>query len=892
VGSEASPLHTKRCPATRAAARTTACLLAGLAGIAAAGTPAAAQDENGRGVATGDADRFDAHMAAAPLVRTTRITGGISLDGRLDEPEWQLVPPATGFIQTDPHEGRPATERTEVYVLYTDAALYIGARLWDSTGDVRKRLGRRDSMLMDSDWFSVMLDSYHDHVNAYQFSVNPAGVKRDEITTGQWRGDSSWDAVWDVATAIDGEGWTVEMRIPFSQLRFGRDSVQIWGIQFSRRMIAKEENSVLAFTPRSMRGGPSRYGHLVGLEGIRPGKRLEALPYVASRAEYLRVDSDNPYRTGRDWFASTGVDLKYRVTSSLTLDATLNPDFGQVEVDPAVVNLTAFETSFDEKRPFFIEGADIFKFGDVSMFYSRRIGRTPQGGLPAGVRFADRPDATTILGAAKLTGQTAAGWRLGALAAATARETADFIGADGGEDRAVIEPGTGYVVTRADRSLRRGESSVGAVLTAMHRRSEPGLDALLRSSALAGGVDFSHEFLDRTWVVAGYLAGSRVAGSPAAMVRTQRSSARYFQRPDAAYVSVDSAMTSMDGYAGRLELRKIAGEHWRGEARVSVMSPGFEINDVGFQTGVDRIGTDLNVQYVENRPGSLFRNYRISVRTSREWNYGWDAQGGRVNLGLNGQFANYWGGGINVTQQFPAYDDRLTRGGPMALDPQSTNIDFNLNTDFRRQYTARVSGAWSWNAADGWNRRLSVNGTIRPAENWSVTVGPSVRQSYSPAQYIMTVIDGAATATYGRRYVFAPLDQTTVSMDTRVNVNLTPNLSLEMFAQPFVSSADFGDAVQLRAPRTFAFDPYAGEVADRDFNTRSLRGNAVVRWEWQPGSTLFLVWQQRRSGQFACDDARPGCVRGGFDFARDARAIFAERPENVFMVKMNYWLNL
>jgi hypothetical protein len=873
-------------------------LRAGLWGVALLGgavLPAAAQNDGGHSAGRA-ASSVDAHIAAMPVVHTARLDSEVHLDGRLDEGAWSRVQPASAFVQTEPVEGAPATERTEVFVLFDDVALYIGARLHDSGGDVRQRLGRRDSFLFDSDWFSVSLDSYHDHINAYQFSVNPAGVKRDVIVNATSRDDSSWDAVWDVATQVDPAGWSVEMRIPFSQLRFSSADVQTWGIQFSRRMIAKEEVSVLAFTPKSMRGGPARYAHLVGLEGLRAGKRFEVLPYVATRAEYVSVDEANPYRSGRDYFASTGADVKYRVTSALTLDATINLDFGQVEVDPAQVNLSAFETSFDEKRPFFVEGSDIFRFGEVRMFYSRRVGRTPQGGTPDGTSFSDRPDASTILGAAKLTGQTASGWRIGALGAVTARESARFRLGDGQDGEVPVEPRTAYIASRLEKNFRDGQSSVGGILTAVDRQLdyEP-LAQRLRSNAYAGGIDFTHQFLDRTWQVDGYLAASHVSGSALALVGTQRSSARYYQRPDAEHLTLDSTATAMFGYTGRLVLRKTAGLHWRGEANVSMTSPGFEVNDLGFQTGVDRIGGDLNVTYQENRPGATFRNWRISLRNSQDWNYGWDNIGGRSNVSFNGQLLNYWGGQINFTRGWQSFDDRLTRGGPLAVEPARYNVDFNVSSDGRRRMSGRVNGEYGWNDGGGWNSRASGNVTLRPAENWTVSAGPSLRRNYTAAQYITTVDDASAVATFGRRYVFAPLDQTTLSMETRLNVNFSPTVSFDLFAQPFISSGEFDTALQLRAPRTYSFDRYDGNVADNDFVNRSLRGNAVLRWEWQPGSTVFVVWQQRRAGSLACETSSVesrACRSGRFDFARDARAVFASSPDNVFQVKMTYWLNL
>jgi Domain of unknown function (DUF5916)/Carbohydrate family 9 binding domain-like len=864
----------------------TAAVLAGLLGPAGRGrAQTVGSGDDGGHIAPTPA--LDAHLAAMPLVRTDRIIGGIDLDGHLDEPEWRQVQPATHFIQTEPNEGQAATERTEVYILFDNDALYVGARMWESTGDVKKRLGRRDSFMFDSDWFYISLDTYHGHTTAYQFSVNPAGVKRDEIqgSNGYGRPDASWDAVWDAATSTDSAGWTAEMRIPFSQLRYSRAAQQIWGLQLSRRAIAKQEVSVLAYTPKSQPGGIARYAHIVGLQSLVPGSKLEMLPYVVTKAEYLPAVTGNPFRDGSEMFGGAGLDMKYRLTSSMTLDATLNPDFGQVEVDPAVVNLSAFETSFDEKRPFFVEGADIFRFGEMRMFYSRRIGRSPQGSLPEETAYANKPDNTTILGAAKMTGRTQSGWNLGLVEALTAQEQAPWVDINGLDGTTIVEPRTNYLAARAQKNMREGQTQIGGIFTAVNRDiPDQALADALRSSAYSGGVDFAHEFLDRNWEVNGYFAYGRVNGDPEAMVRAQRSSARYYQRPDADYLTLDSSLTSLGGYAGRIAIRKAAGLHWRGDANISAISPGFEINDLGFQTAADRIGADVNVQYVENTPGRVFRNYRINLRTSRDWNYGHDVVGTSAHLSLNGTLSNYWGGHINYSHSFTSLDDRLTRGGPIAQNLGDDKLEFEVNSDGRKRISGRSQVNFGWGQSGSWSRSISANVGVRPAESWSVSLGPKINRSRTEAQYVGSIEDATATATYGQAYVFAPIDQTTVSMETRLNVNFTPDVSFELYAQPFISTGDYGDLMQLRAPRVFEFDPFTDTSLERsDFNNQSLRGNAVFRWEWRPGSTLFLVWQQRRS------DSE---VFGDFNLNRDATALFAARPSNVFLVKMNYWLNL
>ncbi|MHC4937327.1 MAG: carbohydrate binding family 9 domain-containing protein, partial [Planctomycetota bacterium] len=361
-----------------------------------------------------------------PEIRAVRASGPITLDGRLDEASWQRATPVSGMTQVDPDEGQPVSERTEARVVFDDDALYVGVRLHDRTTP-SARLGRRDMPLSDSDWLGVVIDSYHDHRTGFSFDVNPAGVQRDALKSmgpgGREQDDLSWDPVWEARVSTDEGGWTAEYRIPFSQLRFGRSEQPVWGIQIERVIGRRREYAVFSFTPKKEQGGIPTYGHLVGLENPDPGQRLELLPYAVTRAEYVDPGA-NPFRDGSEHFGSGGVDLLYRVTSDFALNATFNPDFGQVEADPAEINLTVYETRFDEKRPFFIEGSEIFDFGRNTsggqLFYSRRIGRRPQLGLPT--PEGDLPDATTILGAGKLSGKTAGGWSLGFLESVTARE--------------------------------------------------------------------------------------------------------------------------------------------------------------------------------------------------------------------------------------------------------------------------------------------------------------------------------------------------------------------------------------------------------------------------------------------------------------------------------------
>ncbi len=832
----------------------------------------------------------DEHITSRPVHRAMRASGGIEIDGILDEAAWAAAPVIDRFIQVDPEEGEPASERTEARILYDTEAIYIGVRLHDR-GQVQSRLGRRDMSLMDSDWLGVVIDSYHDHRTGFTFDVNPAGVQRDAVKSvnaeGRETDDNSWDAVWDVATTVDEGGWTAEYRIPFSQIRFSQQEDQTWGILLERLIGRRAEYSTTTYVPKTEQGGIPSYGHLLGIRNIEQGNPLELLPYVVARNE--RVDpAGNPFRTDSENFASAGLDLRWRATSTLTLNATINPDFGQVEVDPAVVNLGVYETFFQEKRPFFVEGSEIFDFGrnisDGQMFYSRRIGRAPQLAPPGP---ADAPEGTTILGAGKFTGKTSNGWSLGLIEAVTQEETTRFLDVGSGTPGDfTVEPMANYLVARGRRDLRQGLSAVGFMFTAVNRRlNSTEAEARLRSDAYSGGLDFRHEFGNRAWLLQGSAAWSHIRGTPEALLRVQTAGNHFFQRPDAPHLGVDSNLSSMTGHSVGVSLSRQAGEHWRGTVAVAETSPDYEVNDIGFQTRTDRRDVQANVSWVQTRPGSFFRNYSIQLNNRLEHNFNWDRILGITTLGLSFRTLNFWGGFIGLNRMHKALDDRSTRGGPLMERPATTGLMVHMGTDSRKALSFGLNFNGNRDDYDGWGAGGGLNVSYR-SDRWNITTGPAFFRGFTDAQYVATLPNAANTATYGADYIFAPLEQTEISFTTRLNVTFTPKLSLETYLQPYISTGDYKDFAQLQRTGSYDFAPRL-DLTDPagfnpDFNFRSLRGNAVLRWEWRPGSTVYLAWQQVRS------DYALGV--GDFDLGRDRRALFDAQPDNIFLIKVNYWL--
>ena len=852
-----------------------------------------------------------------PVIRAIPVVGAVHIDGILDEPAWQAAVPAGGFLQNDPREGEPASEPTEVRVLIGDDAIYIGARMFDrEPQQIRAALARRDEPL-ESDLVELYLDTFHDHQTAFNFRVTPAGAIRDAAVGADGRADNSWDAVWEAGARVDELGWVAEIRIPLSQLPYNAGTDAVWGIQVARLVQRKGELSVFSFTPKREQGGVFRYGHLEGLGRLASRRRLELLPYVSMRTEYQYVDPDNPFRDGSDSYGAAGLDIEYGVATHLTLNATINPDFGQVELDPAVVNLTAFETFFEEKRPFFVEGAEQFRFGATRslntvgqprMFHSRRIGREPQLFVtgPDAI-YVDAPTQTTIRGAVKLVGKTRDGWSFAALDALTDRELADYIDSGGTPQLGTVEPLTNYFVGRARRSLAEGRSSVGALVTATHRDLVTvELTDMLRSRAVMAGMDFSHYWANRSWEVDGFVAGSSVTGSPEAIDLTQRSSARYFQRPDAGHLLYDPTRTSLDGYAADLSLVKTSGLHWQGSLSYQSVSPGFEVNDLGFQTDADRRSASVLVAYRENQPGRLFRQYSLLAFTNHSWNFDQDRVFAQVSMSAEAVFQGFWSAGARADLRPRFMDDRLTRGGPFTLRPPGGTATGWVGSDSRRRTTYGLEGSYTWNDAGGWGMSYIASVNARPVTPLLIRLEPTFTRLHLKGYLISTVDDPFATATYGNRYVFSDLRQNEIALATRVNWAFTPRLSLQLYLQPLVSAADATEFKELLAPGTFDFGVYGIDqgtitpdidgyivdpdgpgpaapfpIVEPDFNLRALTGNAVVRWEFRPGSALFFVWQQRRTGFESFGD---------FDFGRDYPAIVRQPPENAYAIKATWWI--
>lgn len=871
---------------------------------------------------------------AVPSVTAQRLEGRIVIDGRLDEAAWRTARPATGLVQSQPDEGAPASVDTEVRFLYDDHALYIGARM-TQPGGVVAPLARRDQLLdasgdngsfnsLTTDKLIIRLDPYHNHLDNAWFEVNPAGSKGE-----QFNGDPSWDPVWQAVTRVDSLGWTAEMRIPFSQLRFAPDSIQTWGLQIQRYVDRTNEQLMWSFRRRDEPGGPAFYGHLQGLVIPAQPRQLEALPYVVTGSRFERPAAGDPYNDGSKLRLGVGADIKYLLTTNLTLDAAINPDFGQVEVDPATLNLSAYETYYAEKRPFFVAGRSAFSFGGMrcmfcsnasglGAFYSRRIGRSPQlyALVDASAAYAEAPDNAAILAAAKITGRTDGGYTVGVLNAVTGQERARFYPAgDRPEETQVVEPLSNYFVGRLKKEFRGGGSTVGGIVTSTIRKTDdPLISDYLRGHAEAVGIDWYHSWGGRRYTWMGSTLVSNVAGSAEAMARTQHASARYFQRPDRAVTGdglfntrYDTTATALQGYGLFTRVAKDAGK-LRWEAMTNVRSPGFETNDLAFLDRADYVWLNGNIAGNWTTPTRWYRNVFASFGGAMEHNYDGDRTRAALQSFLGMELPNYWNLRLMAIRNSPAYDDRRTRGGPVVKGAGYEMGSIGVSTDARAPavFDIQVRAARGVGAD---TRSLSIQPgvALKPASNVFIQLSPSYAYAEGDAQYITAIDDPTADAFFGTRYVFGFIRTETVSLSTRVNWTFSPDLTLQLFAQPFIASGEYSSFREFAAPRTLdkvVYGQDAGTISydqenrryevdpdgdgpaapfsfgNPDFTTTALRGTAVLRWEYRPGSTLFFVWTQQRSG---FDPS------GRFDLGTAGTAIFDSAPLNVFQIKATYW---
>jgi len=785
-------------------------------------------------------------------VQARRTPQAPHVDGLLDEEVWKLATPVSDFIQRDPHEGAPPSERTTIRVLYDDDALYFGCLMEDSEPDrIVARRTRRDDEI-ESDYISIRIDSFHDHQTAFEFTLNASGSKTDILIFDDMKlEDASWDVVWAAETKILPNGWSAEIKIPFRVLRFTKQSRQEWGINFIRRISRRQERDDWALIGRTQSGFVSRFGHLVGMDDIEPPVRLEALPYVVGRQEFRPKSAAGT--KDRDFLGDLGLDLKYGLTGSFTVDATFNPDFGQVEADPAVLNLTSYETFYPEKRPFFIEGTQIFRFttfptftGEFGpgVFYPRRIGRALINEVvePPGGSIIERPSAATILGAAKLTGKTRDGLGIGILEAVTQRETAIVADSAGRRSEQLVEPLAHYNVLRFRQDLWEN-SNIGGIVTTVAKAT--------RRPAFALGSDWNLRFRQNMYILDGFVAASHTS---------------------------DPLGSRITGSAGRMKLQKAAGTHWLWDASLDYTTPKYNINDLGFFFRPNDYGSNGELRYREETPGKVFKRYIVGLGYHIRMNFDGINLFRQINGFARVQFLNYWQLVLRGNYDAGLYDDRESRGRGLYRKPSPYEINFSAESDPRLPVIGTLTLAYRGDSKG--SHGLSVGGTIliRPI-SW---IDVSARLNYNPVRKKEAWFANSADASNPSQVaaLFGDRDTDELDFTLRSTITFARDLTLQIYSQVFLAKGHYQNFRQLIAPEQFVPFAYGGNP---DFNRKSLNTNVVLRWEYLPGSTLYLVWSQTRFGV-------------GDDYftpvAQNFRDTFKVPSENVVLLKVSYWWGL
>ena len=829
------------------------------------------------------------------------------IDGLINEKSWDAVDWSGDFVEREPDENTAPSEQTQFKIIYDKKFLYVAFRCFDKEPNkIVRRMSRRDGF--EGDWVEINIDSYFDKRSGFSFTSSVSGVKGDEFISNngnEW--DGSWNPIWYLSTHVDAEGWTAEVQIPFSQLKFGNNKEQIWGIQVQRRFFREEERSTWQRIPLDAPGWVSEFGELHGLHDIEPQRQLEIQPYVAAQMDSYPKENENPFRDGSDSRATTGLDAKIGITNDLTVDLTVNPDFGQVDADPAAIALDGFQIFFEERRPFFVENKNIFDFrfadNQDNLFYSRRIGRNPQGQASAADNeFVDQPKYSTILGAAKFSGKTKNGWSIGILESVTDNEYAE-IDNNGDRREQIVEPLTNYFVGRAQKDFNNRNSYLGGIVTATHRNLLGDDLNFLRKSAYSAGVDFQHNWKNRKYYFQGNFVTSHVVGSPESITRTQYSLTHLFQRVDADHVEIDTSRTSLTGTGGRFEIGKSGMGHWRYNATVIWRSPELELNDVGFLRQADDIRQYASLSHQTLKPFGVFR--RINTRFEQFASYDFEGNFNRIQYSINSNanYKNNWNMNAQVVYKPRIFSNTILQGGPRFRFSEEIFKYVNFSSDGRKKFSF-YGGIYHSRGKDDSFSYLEYDGGInyQPFNALTISLSPNYSINKNRTQYVTEASDNG-----NPQYITADLDQRTLSATIRMNFNINPNLTIQYYGQPFISSGvyksfnrvtdpiatDYRDRIYVYQPNqinfsspenTYSIDENQDGIVDYsfrnpDFSQVAFNSNLVLRWEYIPGSEIFLVWSQ---GLFGNASPREDL------FAGLNNQLFNRRPENIFLIKATY----
>jgi hypothetical protein len=842
-----------------------------------------------------------------PVYTTTRlITAKPVIDGKLDDECWKTGVWAGEYHQFVPNEGAKPTYPTELKILYDDKYLYVAFRGYDGEPEkIQRRSGMRDEMA--GDMMGVNFDSYHDHRTGFEFTVTAWGQKVDLVLFNPMNFDLNWNPVWKCKTGLEDSAWVAELEVPLSQLRYSREDEQVWGMHTWRWINRYQEESNWEKQSKTGPGMIYNFGELKGIKGLKKFQRLEIMPYTLGELKTMKKEPGNPFTDkGRVWGGNIGLDAKIGISSNFTVDLTVNPDFGQVESDPSVMNLTAYETFYEEKRPFFLEGLTIFdyKFDNQSLFYSRRIGHSPSLAVEGdSSRFVKSPDKTTILSAFKFSGTTSKGLSVGLIQSVTANEYVRLSDKNGNRSSMKVEPLTNYMVARIQKGYNAGTTTIGGILTSTNRFIKDNNLEFLTSDAYTGGLDLLHHWKDKEFFIDARLIGSYVSGSKESITSLQESSARYYQRPGADYLGFDTTSTRLSGYGGKFRIGKGSKGFWRYSTGVTWLSPGLELNDLGYMNTADEINQENEISYFVNKPVSIFRTYNIGLEQFNTWNFNGTYLGSGSHLSFSSEFKNQWSLGANLIYHSKSHDTKILRGGYDMIMPYNIMSFGNLNTDPSKKITAGVAYSYEYrgnNSATSYQIQPGL--TVRPFTILKIGITANYLNNHDKLQYVATT-----SMLNEKRYLLGTIDQKTLGLTFRLDLNLTPEFSIQYYGSPFISRGSYSEFKRVTDPEAksysdrfavfnnpelignkYELDENNDMVADYsienpDFNFHQFRSNFVAKWEYRLGSFIYFVWSGERTGNTSSSQASIG------DSYKQLQSVF---PNNIFLIKLNYWFSL
>lgn len=828
---------------------------------------------------------------------TSRLTTAKpTIDGKLDDSCWKTGEWSGDFTQLLPKEGAKPTQDTKIKILYDDKNIYVAIRAFDTEpSKISRKLGRRDELY--GDMAGINFDSYHDHRTGFEFSVTAAGQKIDLILFNPMAWDMNWNAVWYVKTGLEDSAWVAEYEIPLSQLRYSSDKNQVWGMHVWRWIDRLSEESDWEVQSMSGPGMLYAFGELKGIKDIPKSRRIEIMPYAVGKLKTFEKVLLNPFADkGRSWLGNVGLDAKIGLTSNFTADLTVNPDFGQVESDPSVMNLTAFETLFEEKRPFFLEGLNIFKFemGDANLFYTRRIGHTPEYKPElAGNEYLKYPDNTSILSAVKISGKTSKGLAVGVLQSLTANENAQIF--SGGKTKDLrVEPLTSFTVGRVQQDYKEGNSTLGAIFTSTNRFiNDPYLEGLNRN-AFTGGIDFLTQWNKKEFFLDAKFIGSSISGSTDAISNLQLSSARYYQRPDARHIKYNPSLNQLSGQGGHIKIGKGTGL-FRYSEEINWKSPGLELNDVGFMQMADQFKQETEISYFVNKPVSIFRTYSVGLHQGNNWDYAMNYENSSFFFTSAFEFLNRWGVAPSVHYGTDWLNTRILRGGQAVLIPSIWEGNLMAHTDVSKKFFVNVSAIKQSSGKDNYrNSSYLASATVIPYNVLKLSLSLNYSKTLDNLQYVDTKFLNT-----GNKYILAQLDQKTLGATFRVDYFITPEISLQYYGSPFASIGKYSEFKEIANARAkeyndrfsvlnptllgneYAFGSYS--VSNPDFTFNQFRSNLVFRWEYRPGSQLFFVWGNERTNWKNDSSSSAGNA---------ISQLVDVHPNNIFLIKLSYWFSL